>query len=290
MTATSPPVTRAGLPPALLAELVLGAVVLVHLTIVEVLFFTAGTGKNSVLTVAKFFGLHAAADHDAAAAAGGPAAVAGPPDRHGPAHRLAPLGRLHAALDGPHARHARSCSATRGSTRRRCARRSWRWPACPPRCSGMCAAASSSSWSPCSVRYVRRRLQLRDLARPAPAALPGARRSALIHQVLEGTTFKSSPARDGLLVDAVGARRSARCWSAGSSCRCGATPATGSGSPRSCRSRDNVVSVYVTGRAPGPAAGPGRASSSSGASPATTAGGRPTRSRCRRRPTAGRCG
>jgi predicted ferric reductase len=34
--------------------------VIVNLLIVEVLFFTAGTGKNGVLTVAKFFGLHAA--------------------------------------------------------------------------------------------------------------------------------------------------------------------------------------------------------------------------------------
>ncbi|MDX3582461.1 MULTISPECIES: hypothetical protein [Streptomyces] len=34
--------------------------VLVNLVIVEVLFITAGTGKNGVLTVAKFFGLHAA--------------------------------------------------------------------------------------------------------------------------------------------------------------------------------------------------------------------------------------
>jgi predicted ferric reductase len=40
--------------------LVLGGLVLVHLVVVEVLFFTAGAGKNDVLTVAKFFGLHAA--------------------------------------------------------------------------------------------------------------------------------------------------------------------------------------------------------------------------------------
>jgi predicted ferric reductase len=60
VTATSAPVTRVGMPPALLAELALGAVLLAHLTIVEVQFFSTGTGKNSVLTVAKFFGLHAA--------------------------------------------------------------------------------------------------------------------------------------------------------------------------------------------------------------------------------------
>jgi predicted ferric reductase len=60
VTVGSLSVARAGVPPALAARLALGAAVLAHLVIVEVLFATAGTGKNSVLTVAKFFGLHAA--------------------------------------------------------------------------------------------------------------------------------------------------------------------------------------------------------------------------------------
>ena len=60
MTAQSPPVARARMRPSLKAELVLAGVVLANLVVVEVLFFTAGTGKNTVLTVAKFFGLHAA--------------------------------------------------------------------------------------------------------------------------------------------------------------------------------------------------------------------------------------
>jgi predicted ferric reductase len=47
--------------PALKAELVLGGAALAHLMIVETMFFTAGAGRNSVLTVAKFFGLHVAA-------------------------------------------------------------------------------------------------------------------------------------------------------------------------------------------------------------------------------------
>ena len=47
--------------PALKAELVLGGAVLAHLVIVETMFFTAGAGRNGVLTVAKFFGLHVAA-------------------------------------------------------------------------------------------------------------------------------------------------------------------------------------------------------------------------------------
>ncbi len=42
------------------ARWVMWAFVLVNVAIVETLFFTAGEGKNNVLTVAKFFGLHAA--------------------------------------------------------------------------------------------------------------------------------------------------------------------------------------------------------------------------------------
>ncbi|MFC3898139.1 ferric reductase-like transmembrane domain-containing protein [Lentzea rhizosphaerae] len=47
-------------PPVVAARWALWAFVVVNLVIVEVLFFTAGTGKNEVLTVAKFFGMHAA--------------------------------------------------------------------------------------------------------------------------------------------------------------------------------------------------------------------------------------
>ena len=47
--------------PALKAELVLGGAVLAHLVVVETMFLTAGAGRNGVLTVAKFFGLHVAA-------------------------------------------------------------------------------------------------------------------------------------------------------------------------------------------------------------------------------------
>ncbi|MFE7835447.1 ferric reductase-like transmembrane domain-containing protein [Streptomyces sp. NPDC057474] len=56
----SPAVPRGTVPPVVAARLALWTFVLVNLVIVEGLFFTAGTGKNSVLTVAKFFGLHAA--------------------------------------------------------------------------------------------------------------------------------------------------------------------------------------------------------------------------------------
>jgi predicted ferric reductase len=60
MMATSPPATRPRTPPALVAQLVLGAVVVVNVAAVQLLFAAAGTGKNPTLTLAKFIGLHAA--------------------------------------------------------------------------------------------------------------------------------------------------------------------------------------------------------------------------------------
>ncbi len=60
MTVTSVRSTRPALAPAVRARVALWAAVLANLLIVEVLFVTSGTGKNGLLTVAKFFGLHAA--------------------------------------------------------------------------------------------------------------------------------------------------------------------------------------------------------------------------------------
>ena len=57
---TNSHIRRSGLAPVLQARLALWAFVVVNLAIVEFLFLTAGAGKNEVLTVAKFFGLHAA--------------------------------------------------------------------------------------------------------------------------------------------------------------------------------------------------------------------------------------
>lgn len=54
------PVRRRTVPPVVAARWALWAFVIANLAIVEVLFLNAGTGKNGVLTVAKFFGLHAA--------------------------------------------------------------------------------------------------------------------------------------------------------------------------------------------------------------------------------------
>ncbi|RAS64675.1 putative ferric reductase [Lentzea atacamensis] len=53
-------VRQRAVPPVVAARWALWTFVVVNLLIVELLFLTAGTGKNEVLTVAKFFGLHAA--------------------------------------------------------------------------------------------------------------------------------------------------------------------------------------------------------------------------------------
>jgi predicted ferric reductase len=63
MTVTAPPPTptqRRGVPPARLAMASLVIAIGVNLAVVEWLFVNYGAGKNSVLTVAKFVGLHAA--------------------------------------------------------------------------------------------------------------------------------------------------------------------------------------------------------------------------------------
>ncbi|MFI6094839.1 ferric reductase-like transmembrane domain-containing protein [Lentzea sp. NPDC051213] len=57
---TNAQIRRSGLAPVVQARLALWTFVIVNLAIIEYLFLTAGKGKNEVLTVAKFFGLHAA--------------------------------------------------------------------------------------------------------------------------------------------------------------------------------------------------------------------------------------
>ena len=79
-------------------------------------------------------------------------------------------------------------------------------------------------------------------------------------------------------------------WSGGSASRCGAAPGTASGSTSVVAEGDGVVSVYLTGRRPAPAAAPRRASSSAGGSSAGRAGPGPTRTRCRPRRTGAACG
>ncbi|MGW5030705.1 ferredoxin reductase family protein [Streptomyces nigra] len=60
MTAATNDIRTGTLPPVAVARRVMWAFVLVNVVIVESLFIASGSGKNDVLTVAKFFGLHAA--------------------------------------------------------------------------------------------------------------------------------------------------------------------------------------------------------------------------------------
>ncbi|MGW0944015.1 ferredoxin reductase family protein [Streptomyces sp. NPDC002623] len=60
MATTSDTVRRGTVVPVDAARWAMGAFVIVNAVIVEALFLSAGSGKNGVLTVAKFFGLHAA--------------------------------------------------------------------------------------------------------------------------------------------------------------------------------------------------------------------------------------
>ncbi|MFC7547195.1 ferric reductase-like transmembrane domain-containing protein [Plantactinospora sp. GCM10030261] len=60
MAVTSHALRRTVLPQGMLARVVFWAVVAVNVLIVWTLFVAAGPGKNSILTVAKFFGLHVA--------------------------------------------------------------------------------------------------------------------------------------------------------------------------------------------------------------------------------------
>jgi predicted ferric reductase len=59
MVATSAQVRQGNLAPVTQARLAMWAFVVVNVVIVEILYVTAGAGKNNILTVAKFFGLHA---------------------------------------------------------------------------------------------------------------------------------------------------------------------------------------------------------------------------------------
>jgi predicted ferric reductase len=189
--ATSPPVAGPRMSPALLAQLVLVGVVLVNVAIVEFLFMTAGTGKNSVLTVAKFFGLHAALIMMLQLVL-----VARLPwldrrlgmDRLTSWHRWVGFTLLwtvitHATLvvlgyarldQAPVLRTFLGLAGVVASLL------------------GMCAAAIVIAVAISSVRYARRRMRY-ETWHAVHMALYLAVLIALVHQLLEGTTFASSP-------------------------------------------------------------------------------------------------
>jgi predicted ferric reductase len=246
VTAASPTVTRrAGLPPATAAQLALGAVVLAHLTIVEVQFFATGTGKNPTLTVAKFFGLHAATLMMLQLIL-----IARLPwlDRRLGMDRLTRWHRwvgyllfwtvlTHATLivlgyarldQAPVFRTFLALAGVVASLL------------------GMCAAAIIVTIAATSLRYARRRMSY-ETWHALHVGVYLAILLALIHQLLEGTTFASSPLATGhwwtmwtlvlgaLLIGRVimPLRRNARHRFTVA----GVVPES-----------DNVVSVYVTGR------------------------------------------
>ncbi len=190
MTATSPPRAMAAMRPVQWAVLTVFAVVIANLVIVELLFAAEGTGKNSVLTVAKFFGLHAALIMMFQLIL-----VARLPwlDRRIGMDRLTSWHRwvgftlfwtvlVHASLivSGyavlDNASPVRTFGALAGV---------------PASLLGMCAAALIVAVAAVSIRAARRRLSY-ETWHALHIAVYLAITLALIHQFLEGTTFTAS--------------------------------------------------------------------------------------------------
>ena len=282
MTTTSPPKARPGLPPATTAQLVLGGLLLAHLAVVEVAFFTVRRGqerdahRGEVLRAARRDADDAAADPDR------PAAVPGPPPRHGPAHPLAPLGRLHPVLDGADARLDRR--ARLRPARQRAAAQD------VPRAGRGGRVAARHDRRDDHRRHRRDVRQvpaaadvLRGLARHPHGRLPRDLRRA--HAPVPRRHHVLQPVGAGLLVDGVGAgdRRAGR-GPGGHP----VAPQRAARVPRGGRrpGRRRTPPRCTSRAATSTSCPPARASSASGASPTTTAGGRPTRSRSRPRPTA----
>jgi predicted ferric reductase len=191
VTTGSPSATRAVMPPASTAQLVLAAGVVANLVIVEILFATSGVGKNSVLTVAKFFGLHAALIMMLQLVL-----VSRLPwldrrlgmDRLTAWHRWTGFALLWTVVT--HATlvvlgYARLGSAPVVQTFAGLA-------GVTASLLGMCAAAVIVVLASLSTRYFRRRLPY-EAWHALHIGLYLAVLLALVHQMLEGTTFASSP-------------------------------------------------------------------------------------------------
>jgi predicted ferric reductase len=245
VTVASPPATRVARSPRSTARMVVGAVVLANLAVVEVLFITSGPGKNSVLTVARFFGLHAALVMMAQLVL-----VARLPwldrrigmDRLTAWHRWTGFALLCIVLT--HATlivlgYARLSSAPMIRTFVGLA-------GVPASLLGMGAAAVIVAMAAVSLRYARRRMQY-EIWHALHLGLYLAVLLALVHQMLETTTFSST-------------RPAAIYWWTMWALVLGALLIGRVITPlwRNARHRfrvaavvpesDNVVSVYVTGR------------------------------------------
>ncbi len=192
MTVTGRLATRTGLPPVVTAQAVLSTAVLANLILVEVLFVTAGSGKNGTLTLAKFFGLHAALIMLMQLLL-----VARLPwldrrigmDRLTAWHRWTGFALLwtvlaHAALVV--AGYARLDQAP-------VARTFVGLAGVPASLLGIVAAAILVAMAAVSIRYARRRLAY-EAWHALHLLTYLAIATGLVHQALEGTTFASSPA------------------------------------------------------------------------------------------------
>ncbi|HEU4422259.1 MAG TPA: ferric reductase-like transmembrane domain-containing protein, partial [Pilimelia sp.] len=190
MTATSQSLTRTVAPPAMLARVVLVAAVLINVLIVEILFITSGEGKNWVLTIAKFFGLHVALIMMMQLTL-----VARLPwldrrigmDRLTAWHRWVGFTLLWTVI--LHATFILLGYAKLGGTS--VVQTFWDLAGVTASLLGMCAAAILITVAVLSVRYARRRLSY-ETWHAIHMCLYAAVTIGLIHQSLEGTTFKSS--------------------------------------------------------------------------------------------------
>lgn len=244
MTASSH-VTRTFASPAEMARLTLWAFVLTNLLIVETLFVTSGAGKNSILTVAKFFGLHAAMIMMLQLVL-----VARLPwldrrigmDRLTVWHRWVGFTLLCTVVC--HASLVVVGYATLGGTP--VLQTFVGLAGVAASLLGMCAAATVVTVAITSIRYVRRRLQY-ETWHAVHFLVYLALTLALVHQALEGTTFTSStPATvywwtlwSLVIVALVGGRLVMPLWrNSYHQFRVAAVV------PES----DNVVSVHITGR------------------------------------------
>jgi predicted ferric reductase len=192
MTSTDAPAARRRTPSAPTARLVLGAVVAANLVVVEYLFLAHGTGKNPTLTVAKFLGLHAALLLMVQLVL-----VARLPwldrrigmDQLTRWHRWTGFALLWTVL--LHATvvvlgYAALGGTSPGATFLDLA-------AVPASLLGMAAAATMVAVAVASVRAARRRVSY-ETWHGVHLLVYAAIALGLVHQLLEGTTFASSPA------------------------------------------------------------------------------------------------
>nr|BFE71798.1 hypothetical protein GCM10020092_050990 [Actinoplanes digitatis] len=223
---------RTALPPGILARLVLWTVVGVNVLIVETVFLTAEPAKNAILGFGKWLGLHLALIMILQLIL-----VARLPwldrrigmDRLTSWHRWTGFTLFWLVLLHPtfillgYASEYNSTPLTEFNNLK----------GQMPVLLGMLAAGIVLVAAGLSVRAARRRLSY-EAWHAVHVCLYVAVVFGLIHQLTEVSTFTSSAFARAYWWGGCGRSRWCRWSSAGWSCRCGATPATSSGSPRWC--------------------------------------------------------